>query len=120
MISRSLRALILPGVIAAVLVAGPVAPATAGTIAAAASSPAVADAGQKSATPVAKAKKAKKFKNCTALSKVYKGGVAKPGVKANKVGGKKKPFKVKPTFSKALYTANSHLDRDKDGIACEK
>ncbi len=80
----------------------------------------VADAAPISAAPVAKAKKAKTFKNCTALSKVYKGGVAKAGVKANKVGGKKKRFTVKPTFSSALYKANAHLDRDKDGVACEK
>ncbi len=62
----------------------------------------------------------KTFANCTALNKVHKGGVAKAGVKYNKVSGKNKPFKVKPTFSTALYKANSKMDRDKDGIACEK
>jgi len=62
----------------------------------------------------------KKFANCTALNKVHKGGVAKAGVKYNKVSGKNKTFKVKPTFSTALYNANSKMDRDKDGIACEK
>ena len=60
--------------------------------------------------------KAKKYKNCTALNKVYKGGVAKSKSVKNK-GGK---TKYKPHVSKALYTANKSKDRDKDGIACEK
>jgi hypothetical protein len=60
------------------------------------------------------------FKNCTALHKKYPGGVAKAGVKYNLVSGKKKAFKVKPKISTALYKANKSLDRDKDGIACEK
>ena len=63
--------------------------------------------------------KAKRYKNCTQLRKTYKGGVAKPGVKGNKVGSKIKPFKIKPKFSTTLYKKNRHLDRDKDGIACE-
>ncbi len=58
---------------------------------------------------------AKKFKNCTALNKVYPGGVALPGA-VNKGGAiKKKPF-----IDAALYKANIKSDRDKDGIACEK
>ncbi|MFE6994941.1 excalibur calcium-binding domain-containing protein [Microbacterium sp. NPDC057659] len=60
------------------------------------------------------------YKNCTALNKVYKGGVAKAGVKYNKVNGKNRAFKVKPMINTALYNANRKLDRDKDGIACEK
>ncbi|WP_405375800.1 MULTISPECIES: excalibur calcium-binding domain-containing protein [unclassified Microbacterium] len=63
---------------------------------------------------------AKAFANCTALNKVHKGGVAKAGVKFNKVSGKNKPLKVKPTSSTPLYKANIKMDRDKDGIACEK
>jgi hypothetical protein len=55
------------------------------------------------------------FKNCTALNKVYPGGVAKPGA-VNKGGATKK----EPKYDKALYTANKKSDRDKDGIACEK
>jgi Excalibur calcium-binding domain len=59
---------------------------------------------------------ARHFKNCTAMHKVYKGGVARPG-------GHQKPgqpkLKKKPKVSAALYKANSSLDRDKDGIACE-
>lgn len=58
---------------------------------------------------------AKKFKNCTELNKVYPGGVALPG--AVNAGG---ATKQEPKYDKALYTANKSLDRDKDGIACEK
>ena len=68
------------------------------------------------ATPAEAA--AKKYKNCTALNKKYKHGVAKKGAK-DKVRGKSKPvtnFKV----STAVYRANKKLDRDKDGVACEK
>lgn len=60
------------------------------------------------------------YKNCTALNKVHKGGVAKAGVKYNKVSGKNRAFKVKPVISTALYKKNTKLDRDKDGVACEK
>mgnify|MGYP000851878231 CR=1 FL=1 len=62
----------------------------------------------------------KTYKNCTALNKVHRGGVAKAGVTHNKVNGKKRAFGVRPTFSTALYNANKKMDRDKDGIACEK
>ena len=58
---------------------------------------------------------AKVFKNCTALNKVYPGGVAKPGA-VNKGGATKK----EPTIDAALYKANKKSDRDGDGIACEK
>jgi len=58
---------------------------------------------------------AKKFKNCTELNKVYPGGVAKSGA-VNKGG----VTKNEPTIDSALYKANFKLDRDKDGIACEK
>ena len=58
---------------------------------------------------------AKTFKNCTALNKVYPGGVALPG--AVNAGG---ATKLTPKFSKKLYEANKKSDRDKDGIACEK
>lgn len=60
----------------------------------------------------------KKFKNCTALNKKYKHGVGKTAAK-DKVSGRSKPVK---NFKKhnALYKANKHLDRDKDGVACEK
>ncbi|MEK4029203.1 MULTISPECIES: excalibur calcium-binding domain-containing protein [Bacillaceae] len=59
---------------------------------------------------------AKSYKNCTELNKSYQGGVAKDAKVKNK-GGK---TKYKPTVSAALYKSNSKLDRDKDGIACER
>ena len=55
------------------------------------------------------------FKNCTELNKVYPGGVARIG--AMNSGGK---TKIVPNFNDALYKANKKLDRDSDGIACEK
>nr|WP_206702732.1 excalibur calcium-binding domain-containing protein [Bacillus sonorensis] len=60
--------------------------------------------------------KVKTYKNCKALNKVYKGGVARAKSVKNK-GGK---TKYKPYVSKALYDANKKLDRDKDKIACER
>ncbi|WP_427847105.1 excalibur calcium-binding domain-containing protein [Bacillus pumilus] len=67
-------------------------------------------------TLTADAKTVKSYKNCKALNKVYKGGVAKSKNTKNK-GGK---TKYKPYVSKALYQKNKRLDRDKDGIACER
>ncbi|ATH93754.1 hypothetical protein ACH95_11200 [Bacillus glycinifermentans] len=70
-----------------------------------------------SAGDAAEAKtKVKTYKNCKALNKVYKGGVARSKSVKNK-GGK---TKYKPYVSKALYDANKKLDRDKDKIACER
>lgn len=57
----------------------------------------------------------KVFKNCTALNKVYSGGVALRG--AINQGG---TTKMTPKYDNALYKANRKSDRDKDGIACEK
>jgi hypothetical protein len=57
---------------------------------------------------------ARTFKNCTAIHVVYKGGVARPGYKEpNKL-------RYKPYVNLALYNANESLDRDHDGIACER
>ena len=59
-----------------------------------------------------------KFSNCTAMQKTYKHGVGKKGAK-DKVRSDTKPvtnFKV----SNAIYTKYKGMDRDKDGIACEK
>ncbi len=66
----------------------------------------------------------KKFKNCTALNKKYPGRVAKSSkvkntkvVKGKKVAAKSK---YRPKVHKKLYAKNKGLDRDKDGIACER
>lgn len=56
------------------------------------------------------------FKNCTAMHKVYKGGIARAANVKNK-GGK---THYKPYVSSALYYANKKSDRDHDGIACER
>ncbi|WP_089156595.1 excalibur calcium-binding domain-containing protein [Micromonospora sp. NBS 11-29] len=61
---------------------------------------------------------AKAYKNCTALNKTYKHGVAKKGAK-DKVRGSTKPVTTF-TVSNAVYAKNTKLDRDKDGVACEK
>ena len=58
--------------------------------------------------------KPQKFQNCDAVHKVYKGGIARPGAK--QVG---MVTKYVPKVDQALYDANSSLDRDKDGVACE-
>ena len=57
----------------------------------------------------------KKFKNCTALNKVYPGGVAEGQYRINENRGTRIPPKV----SSKVYKENKGLDRDKDGIACE-
>lgn len=66
----------------------------------------------------------KKYANCSKLNSKYPGGVAKSAKSKNtkKVKGKKVPAKSKksPVVNSKLYSANKKLDRDKDGIACEK
>ncbi|TDC41754.1 excalibur calcium-binding domain-containing protein [Micromonospora sp. KC213] len=59
-----------------------------------------------------------KFKNCTELNKKYKHGVGRKGAK-DKVRGNTKPV-TNFTVSNAVYDKNTHLDRDKDKISCEK
>src|SRR5690349_11545142 len=84
---------------------------------------AVAPAGSAVApATAAAATKAKKFKNCTALNKAYKHGVKKSSGTKDVVRSHGKVTKKasKAKASKALYNANKKLDRDKDGIACEK
>ena len=64
-----------------------------------------------------------KYKNCKALNKVHASGVAKPGAQdTKKVNGKKVAITTNgiPTYDAATYKKNKNLDRDKDGIACEK
>lgn len=66
----------------------------------------------------------KTYANCTAVNKVYSGGIAKKSVTRNKVtsAGKTTYRALKGTVKKddALYAANKKMDRDADGIACEK
>lgn len=55
---------------------------------------------------------AKRFPNCTALHRKYPNGVGRPKAK-----GSPRVYLFKKSLP--LYRANSHLDRDKDGVACE-
>jgi hypothetical protein len=64
------------------------------------------------------------YKNCDAVHRVYSGGIAKKSVTKNKVtsAGKVTYRALQGTVKKddKLYAANKKLDRDADGIACEK
>jgi len=62
------------------------------------------------------------YKNCTALQKKYPHGVGKSGAE-DKVSGSSKPvttFTKSTTIYQAAIKQNKGLDRDKDGVACEK
>lgn len=63
-----------------------------------------------------KQSKSSSFQNCKALNAKYPGGVSLSANAKNK-GGK---TKFKPVVSPDLYNMNKKLDRDKDGIACER
>jgi hypothetical protein len=60
---------------------------------------------------------AKSYANCDALNADYSGGVAMPGAVDHRSSG---TAKYTPTYSSALYNANTARDRDKDHIACEQ
>ena len=67
----------------------------------------------------------KHYANCAAVHRVYSGGIAKPSVHRNTIkhsNGTKtyKALKGTVKHSTALYKANRKLDRDKDGVLCEK
>ncbi len=76
------------------------------------------------AAPADAATAVKHYKSCAAVHKVYSGGIAKKGVTKNTVHshGKVTHHALKGTVkhSTALYNADKKLDRDKDGVACEK
>jgi Excalibur calcium-binding domain len=76
------------------------------------------------ALPAEAAPAAKAYANCTAINRVYSGGIARSGVKFNTTHYRGKVYhralKGHVKFSTALYEANRKSDRDKDGIACEK
>jgi len=56
------------------------------------------------------------YVNCKALNAVYRHGVGLPGARDKTSGTPVTNF----TRNRAVYLANTSLDRDKDGIACEK
>lgn len=68
------------------------------------------------ATPSAGSVPMKRYRNCDALHRVYPHGVARPGAR-DKTSGR--PV-TNPKVSRRVYSGNTHLDRDKDGVACEK
>ncbi len=62
---------------------------------------------------------AKTYSNCTALAKVYPHGVSK--VSLTKKQWKARGATGKPAVRPGVYKANkASMDRDKDGIACER
>jgi hypothetical protein len=58
------------------------------------------------------------FQNCTDMHRVYKGGVARRGAHDHRASGGHARYA--PYVSTKLYDANSQMDRDHDGIACEQ
>jgi len=64
------------------------------------------------------ARKIPTYKNCTALNKAHKHGIGRRGARDKTASGTKRVT----TFlvSDQGYRASSRLDRDRDGIACEK
>jgi hypothetical protein len=56
------------------------------------------------------------FKNCKAMNKYFKHGIGRVGARDHTTGTPVTNFKR----SNRLYRLNRGLDRDGDGIACEK
>src|SRR5690606_18654861 len=63
--------------------------------------------------PKPKTVKVKTFANCTDLKGTYPNGVAKSKSAA-------RGLRYQPLVHAKLYAANSKMDRDKDGVACER
>ena len=67
----------------------------------------------------------KSYKNCTELNKVYPHGVGRTGAKDKTSGKPVTTFRVNSTVYSyndggARHVGEYDLDRDNDGIACEK
>ncbi len=75
-------------------------------------SPASAAGTASAATPT-------KYKRCADLQKKYPHGVGRAGARDHVARSSDKPVR-NFTVNTALYNANKGLDRDRDGIACEK
>lgn len=60
-----------------------------------------------------------KYKNCSKLNAKYKHGMGIKGAK-DKVTGNTKKVNNYTVVTWQFYNTNSHLDREKDRIACEK
>jgi Excalibur calcium-binding domain len=60
------------------------------------------------------------YKNCTALNKTYPHGLGKAGARDKTSGVPVTTFKRSTRLYRLAMSYNKGLDRDKDGIACEK
>lgn len=60
------------------------------------------------------------YKNCTELQKTYPHGIGKANAKDKTSGKPVTNFKKDTAGYNKAIRAKSDLDRDKDGIACEK
>ncbi len=60
------------------------------------------------------------YKNCKALNKKYAHGVGRSNAKDKTSGKKVTNFKHSTALYKKIIARNHSLDRDHDGIACEK
>jgi hypothetical protein len=108
---RGIALLAAAGVVAAGLSLAPVAVAV----------PAVTTATAAKAADFSAASAAKyKFKNCTAMNKVYAHGVGKSTAKDKTSGKPVTTFKHSTSLYKKIVKYRKGLDRDHDGIACER
>jgi hypothetical protein len=60
------------------------------------------------------------YKNCTQLNKRYPHGLGRAGARDRTSGTPVTTFTRSTKLYKVAMSFNSGLDRDKDGIACEK
>jgi hypothetical protein len=60
------------------------------------------------------------YKNCTNLNKKYPHGIGKVGARDHTSGVPVTTFKRSNRLYRIAMSYNKGLDRDKDGIACEK
>ena len=60
------------------------------------------------------------FANCDALQARYPGGVASSATSVNLVSGSPRATRYPLTVDPVTYVLNARLDRDKDGVACER
>lgn len=81
---------------------------------------AAATAAPVSAIPSADAAIPKVYKNCTNLNKRYPHGVGKANARDRTSGTPVTNFRRSTRLYNVAMSHNKGLDRDKDGIACEK
>jgi hypothetical protein len=63
-----------------------------------------------------------KFSNCSQLNKVYPAGIGRAGAVDKVRAGQPRVtnFRVNTQLYNQIISRNGNLDRDKDGIACER